>query len=161
MTNAFTLQDLKEVVSLLEKEKIEYLVIGGFGYDGLIGKLTRKHDDLDIVLNCTGEKALETLSKIGYKLKTGMNELLEFRKNGKKIDAGMVRELDGFYSFSGKLGTINLSLNDFYKANIRNLEGVLFRGGSPKILYDWNHPVIDDSLKQVIDHFENKRESLN
>lgn len=61
-------EDVVELVQLLEKNGIDLWLDGGWGVDALLGKQTREHDDLDIVLQ---EKDLlklrELLEARGYK----------------------------------------------------------------------------------------------
>jgi len=48
--NWMTAQSAVEIIKLLEQSGIEVYVDGGWGVDALLGKQTRKHDDLDIAL---------------------------------------------------------------------------------------------------------------
>jgi lincosamide nucleotidyltransferase A/C/D/E len=45
-----TAADAVEIIKLLEENKIEVCVDGGWGVDALLGKQTRQHEDLDIAL---------------------------------------------------------------------------------------------------------------
>jgi len=45
-----TAEHAVEIVKLLEKYDIEVYIDGGWGVDALLGKQTRKHDDLDIAV---------------------------------------------------------------------------------------------------------------
>lgn len=39
-----------EIIKLLESHNIDIVIDGGWGVDGLLGKQTREHDDLDIAI---------------------------------------------------------------------------------------------------------------
>ncbi len=51
----------KKTISLLEKHKISFWVFGGFALDGLRGKITREHGDIDIYVKENDISKLETL----------------------------------------------------------------------------------------------------
>jgi lincosamide nucleotidyltransferase A/C/D/E len=56
------------IIDLLEKNGIEVYIDGGWGVDALLGKQTRKHDDLDIALPHKFVPKLRELLEIhGYK----------------------------------------------------------------------------------------------
>jgi hypothetical protein len=63
-------QQLQMVLSLLKRSKenkLEIVVVGGYGLDGLFGHLTRNHDDLDLIVNDKDlKKFREILVELGY-----------------------------------------------------------------------------------------------
>lgn len=44
------LELLGELVRILEEKRIAYAIIGGYGLDGLVGRLTREHGDIDLLV---------------------------------------------------------------------------------------------------------------
>jgi phosphorylcholine metabolism protein LicD len=52
----------KDTIKLLEKNKVQYWVFGGFALDGLRGKITREHNDIDIYLHSDDLSKLKQLS---------------------------------------------------------------------------------------------------
>jgi len=50
ITPEMTADDAVKIIKLLEENGIEVYVDGGWGVDALLGRQTRKHDDLDIAL---------------------------------------------------------------------------------------------------------------
>lgn len=60
---------LDELYRLLAQHKIEAYVVGGFAYDGIRGRLTRPHADIDIcLLDDDLPHAIEYLGRHGYRL---------------------------------------------------------------------------------------------
>ena len=63
-----TAEDAVKIIMLLEQNGIEVYVDGGWGVDALLGRQTRKHDDLDIALpHRFVPKLRELLEAHGYK----------------------------------------------------------------------------------------------
>jgi len=63
-----TAHNAVEIIKLLEQNDIEVYIDGGWGVDALLGKQTRKHDDLDIALpHKFVPKLRELLESRGYK----------------------------------------------------------------------------------------------
>jgi lincosamide nucleotidyltransferase A/C/D/E len=59
-----------EILEVLDSSEIPYLVAGGWGVDALLGRQTRRHRDLDLVLpafEVDEPRALRALSALGYK----------------------------------------------------------------------------------------------
>lgn len=60
-------EDVVELIRLLEANGIELCVDGGWGIDALLGRQTRAHDDLDVVVQHKDVPALRRLLTIyGY-----------------------------------------------------------------------------------------------
>jgi lincosamide nucleotidyltransferase A/C/D/E len=63
----FTVADVAEVLERLEEAGVEYWLDGGWGVDALLGVQTRKHDDVDIVVDQEDvARGQEALSGIGF-----------------------------------------------------------------------------------------------
>lgn len=133
----FEIEDVKEVVELLEKEKIGYVVVGGWGWDGMTGKITRKHSDLDLICRVKPGRVIKALRGINYGKVREFNDLLEFRKGNKKIDLGIAVKHDDYYLMNGKYDKIRLSKKDFENAGLNNLDGTVFRTAPVSVLYSW------------------------
>lgn len=68
MTPEMTAESAVEIIKLLEQNGIEVYVDGGWGVDALLGKQTRRHDDLDIALpHRYVPKLRELLEARGYR----------------------------------------------------------------------------------------------
>lgn len=64
-----TLTALSELYAVLSNHGIEAYVVGGFSYDGLRGKMTRGHADIDIsILGEDLERTIEHLTQNGYRV---------------------------------------------------------------------------------------------
>jgi lincosamide nucleotidyltransferase A/C/D/E len=61
-----------EVVKSLEEQGIDVWLDGGWGVDALLGRETRAHDDLDLVVELDdSRRVVEVLSGLGYDLVAG------------------------------------------------------------------------------------------
>ena len=61
--------DVVEVISCLEAAGIEVWLDGGWGVDALLGRQTREHDDLDVVMGIDNvEGAQKALGALGFKV---------------------------------------------------------------------------------------------
>jgi lincosamide nucleotidyltransferase A/C/D/E len=59
------------VVRRLERAGIDVWVGGGWGVDALVGRQTRRHSDLDLLLDCAHERrAVAELAALGYRTLT-------------------------------------------------------------------------------------------
>jgi hypothetical protein len=57
----------KKIINLLKDNKMRYWIFGGYALDGIRGKLTRGHKDIDIYLDSRDiENFIELLSSLGY-----------------------------------------------------------------------------------------------
>lgn len=69
---------LKRIIVSLEGNHIKYSILGGYGLDGLIGKLTRDHKDIDMIVNPEDmEKVRVLLSEIEFKRKENKKSGIE------------------------------------------------------------------------------------
>ena len=60
--------DVLEIVDALESAGVKMWVAGGWGVDALLGEQTRKHPDLDLVLDVSDEgRAEAALRELGFK----------------------------------------------------------------------------------------------
>lgn len=63
---------LLAVVDLLEAEAIAVWLDGGWGVDALLGRQTREHDDLDVVVEVADvSRVTDLLTRLGYALVAG------------------------------------------------------------------------------------------
>lgn len=57
--------ELEKLVENLNGAGVGYTIIGGYGLDGLYGKLTRDHGDIDLLVGDSG-KAADIILQMGY-----------------------------------------------------------------------------------------------
>lgn len=85
------LERLNEFIGELEKKKIKYIVIAGFGLDGKRGYQSRLHQDLDVLCK---KDDLPKIDKIREKLSYSgerFNDLYKLNRNdGSKVDVGLL-----------------------------------------------------------------------
>ncbi len=63
---------LVAVVARLEEDGIDVWLDGGWGVDALLGRETREHDDLDVVVELRySDRVVQLLSDLGYELVAG------------------------------------------------------------------------------------------
>lgn len=69
---------LKRIIVSLERNHIRYSILGGYGLDGLVGKLTRDHKDIDMIVDPEDmEKVRVLLSEIEFKRKENKKSGIE------------------------------------------------------------------------------------
>ncbi len=89
-----TLKDVEELLRLVKRRGIPIWLDGGWGVDALIGTQTRRHDDLDIVVEQRHLAGLRTLmTKNGFGELAGgspWNFVLS-DPNGRQIDVHVIR----------------------------------------------------------------------
>jgi lincosamide nucleotidyltransferase A/C/D/E len=72
VTPEMTSSSLIELLRLLEEAEIDAWLDGGWGVDALLGRQTRKHKDVDIVLRVDDvPKVLQVLGRRGFTIKEG------------------------------------------------------------------------------------------
>lgn len=63
-----TASDVLEVLDALEHANVSAWLAGGWGVDALLGETTRRHGDLDVVVDlCSERQARAALYRIGYR----------------------------------------------------------------------------------------------
>jgi phosphorylcholine metabolism protein LicD len=86
----------KEFLKLLEDNKIEYWIFGGMALDGLRGKLSRPHEDIDIYIYYRDSKKLLDLASKKYECYKKGNMYL-IKKDGLKIDIILLAKNESNY----------------------------------------------------------------
>ena len=92
-------EDAIQIIRLLESKDIPVWLVGGWGIDALLGRQTREHKDLDILLlRDDVVRANEMLEKNGYHLKELWSENLQvIDMAGNMIDSAYVlHNTEGF-----------------------------------------------------------------
>ncbi len=68
---AMTTEDVLEVVDALERAAVPFCLAGGWGVDALVGRQSRSHDDLDVVVDHYDkdlQRAVDALAPLGFVL---------------------------------------------------------------------------------------------
>ncbi len=92
--NMVTLDDVLEVVRWLDIASIPVWLDGGWGVDALVGKVTRPHSDLDIVIRETDVPLLRgVLEQEGFREKEGGRpwNFVLVDERGREVDVHTVR----------------------------------------------------------------------
>lgn len=101
------LEVLTEICLLTEQLEMEFWLRGGWAIDFLLGKISRAHDDIDLITWIQNRGLLEKeLSKAGYEqlpVKSQFeNRQSDFRKNEVEVTVGYVtRAIDGSLMLNG------------------------------------------------------------
>ena len=134
-----TIQNLGEFTKALEKEKIKYIVIAGWGLDGKRGKQTRVHQDLDILcLKKDFRKVKKIISNLGYVIKENFNNLYKlFREDGAKVDLAFLMLKGDYLLSNGRIAITKFPKVLFEKSQIGNVEGVKFKIAPNELLKTW------------------------
>jgi hypothetical protein len=94
MKTLVTLEKLKELLGAFENANINYMVIAGFGLDGLRGHQTRPHQDVDIIcLKKNAKKIEKVTSDLCYKGEW-FQDLYKIKRkeDGSKADIAMATQ---------------------------------------------------------------------
>ncbi len=105
MKTLVTLEKLKELLDAFEKAHIHYMVIAGFGLDGLRGHQTRPHQDVDILcLKKDAKKIEKTTSDLNYKGEW-FQDLYKIKRkeDGSKADLAMATKEGEEYVTYGRI----------------------------------------------------------
>ena len=91
-------EDVLKVVSALEADALPFCLAGGWGVDALVGRQSRSHDDLDIVIDNYEHdlhRAVDALAPLGFKLVASFERRAWMPKNSVlEDDAGRRVDLD-------------------------------------------------------------------
>ena len=71
LRGAMKIDEVERVLSALESHDVPVCLAGGWGVDALLGRQTRSHDDLDIVIDDYEhqvKRAVEALAPLGFRL---------------------------------------------------------------------------------------------
>lgn len=89
-------EDVLNVVDALEAEAVPFCLAGGWGVDALVGRQSRSHDDLDVVIDNYEQdlqRAVDALSPLGFKLVASFERSAWMPKNsvleddtGRRVD---------------------------------------------------------------------------
>jgi hypothetical protein len=70
---------LLNIIKMCQNNGIEIFVVGGYGIDGMYGKLTREHDDIDILYHLSKYNDLKNILKeIGFGITESSDEKTTF-----------------------------------------------------------------------------------
>jgi hypothetical protein len=82
-----TISFLKKLLKLCKENDIRISVIGGYGLDGLLGQLTQKHNDLDLIaLRKDREKLINLIREL--------NDPIEVSASGERIYALRIQDVN-------------------------------------------------------------------
>lgn len=135
-----TLERLNEFIKSLEKNKIRYIVIAGFGLDGKRGFQTRPHQDLDVLCMKKELPQIERiLRKLGYSGER-FNDLYKLKRDdGSKIDLGLLT-IEGDLAVSyGRIAITKFPKELFEKSQKGHIKNIIFEIASNELLRVWGN----------------------
>lgn len=102
---------LHELVEKCKQEKVDICVAGGYGLDALYGKLTRDHEDIDLLVEDSKlQKLRNILEEMGF-----IEDLSDSDKNKNLYRPGYESDLPG--KFKIEFGTIN-DYNEYFPEEV-------------------------------------------
>jgi hypothetical protein len=96
MEQAMDIDKARHFLSALDKRGISHMVIGGFAFEAKRGKVTRAHEDLDVICKKEDEdKVMKLVKEEGFVISNKLNNRYKIgKKDGSKIDLYLA-EADG------------------------------------------------------------------
>ncbi len=101
MSEAMSVAQVHAIYELLDQNDVRCLVMGGWGVDALLGRVTREHKDLDLLVQITDlPRYADIVHAHGFKRKLEWSESLPIRVNALHFDSAFVdahpdgREID-------------------------------------------------------------------
>jgi|BarGraNGADG00212_1021973.scaffolds.fasta_scaffold01574_4 lincosamide nucleotidyltransferase A/C/D/E len=77
MLGEMTVDDVLGIINALDEAKVRCWLAGGWGMDALLGRQTRRHDDVDLVIDEFGRRldsACTALEPLGFRVVTNERE---------------------------------------------------------------------------------------
>lgn len=151
MKTKVSLKNLKEFTHALEYNKINYIVIAGFGVDGKRGYQTRPHQDLDILcLKKDLPKIENTIEKLNYSGKK-YNDLYKLKRDdGSKVDLGLVT-IEGEEAVTyGRIAVTRFPKELFNKSQRGHIKDVEFNIAPNELLKKWGSYATKGDDKEYI-----------
>ncbi|MFC1723075.1 NUDIX domain-containing protein [Nanoarchaeota archaeon] len=128
----------KEFINALDKQNIHYSVIAGYGLDGKRGKLSRRHQDLDILIKKDDLEKLESILKeLGYTGERQEDLYKVYRHDGAKIDIGLVTIEDDEAVTYGSLAITRFPKTMFENPQKGKIEDFTFNIAPNELLKNW------------------------
>lgn len=88
-TRNLTTSDVLEILAWLEAAEVEIWLDGGWGHDALLGEQTRRHDDLDLVLDMEDcHRLIDALAQHGFEVteQDSPNAFVLTDSGGRQVD---------------------------------------------------------------------------
>lgn len=119
--------ELKKFLCILNDANVSYFVSGGVGLDGLRGKLTRKHKDIDVYMFKSDlTRLFKKLKTSGYRCFRKLNKF-EIQGNGILVDIlPLVNEKNMVY-LKGNIADTRFPKEIFENYLEGKLDGITFR----------------------------------
>ena len=91
MTDAMSVEQAQELYELLDQSGVRCWVMGGWGVDALLGRVTREHKDLDLlVLLADLPRYAEVVRQHGFERDLEWSESLPIDVDGLRFDSAFV-----------------------------------------------------------------------
>ncbi|MDQ3349590.1 MAG: hypothetical protein M3545_16705, partial [Acidobacteriota bacterium] len=88
-TRNLTTSDVLEILAWLEAAEVEIWLDGGWGHDALLGEQTRRHDDLDLVIDMEDcHRLIDALAQHGFEVteQDSPNAFVLTDSGGRQVD---------------------------------------------------------------------------
>ena len=125
--------ETKKFLKLIAKTDLNYFISGGVGLDGLRGKWTREHLDIDVYLfEEDFDKLIEFVKKNNYRIfrvsiSSGICSKLKIQGRGIMADVLVIKKEGNFRILIGTNGDCKIPNEIFKKHDIGKLEEVSFK----------------------------------
>jgi lincosamide nucleotidyltransferase A/C/D/E len=107
--------DVVEVLTALQTSPVELWIDGGWGVDALIGRETRPHKDLDLMVrSLDAERVAGVLAHLGFRLASGSGPAGLYRDDaGRRVDLSIIApQPDGGFVHATSQGVNRYTADD-------------------------------------------------
>jgi predicted nucleotidyltransferase len=133
----------KKTLLILAESNVSFYIFGGFSIDGLVGKITRPHGDIDIFAwKKDKENIINILKNKDYCI-VEEGVIITFSKEEVKGDILFIEERDNLIYLYGNKATCTIPKAIFEKSLYGNIQGFSF----PMMPLEWTYAFLQYSCE--------------
>ncbi len=119
---------IKEVIKIFDYNKIDYWIFGGIAVECLRGRLTREHDDIDVLVQSQDrDKLVNILSNREFNIEYKSENFYRAIDEDFQIDILFSEQKGDLVVVDGLKAKVEIPQEFFYKSLFRNLDNLRLR----------------------------------